>query len=56
MRGLDTLSRMTHEQRDFLRKQIDTLMRKRLAAEPTRRGHRHMVDAPKRPQKVKSRL
>jgi hypothetical protein len=46
---------MTREQRDFLRKQIDTLMRKRLAGEPTRRGHRHMIDAPKRPQKVTHR-
>ena len=48
--------RMTREQRDLLRKQIDTLIRERLVGEPARRGPRHMGDAPKRPRKVKSRL
>ena len=44
---------MTREQRDFLRKQIDTLMRERLVREPTARGARHQ--GMKRPTKVKSR-
>ena len=47
---------MTREQRDLIRKQIDSLMRERLVGEPIRRGPRHMGDAPKKPQKVKSHL
>ena len=47
--------RMTREQRDLLRKQIDTLIRELLEGEPTRRG-RHKGDALKRPTKVTPRL
>ena len=46
---------MTREQRDRLRKQIDTLMRERLVGEPTRRGPRHKGDPLKTPRRVKSR-
>jgi len=46
---------MTREQREIIRKQIDALMRERLGGEPSPRGPRHQGNAPKRPQKVKSR-
>jgi hypothetical protein len=48
---------MTREQREIIRKQIDAFMRERLGGEPpSRRGPRHKGDAPKRPQKMKTRL
>ena len=47
---------MTREQREIIRKQIDALMRERLVGTPPPKGNRHMSDAPKRPQKVKSHL
>ena len=47
---------MTREQREIIRKQIDALMRERLGGEPSPRGPRHQGNAPKGPQKVKSRL
>ena len=47
---------MTREQREIIRKQIDTLMRERLEREPPPNGNRHLSDAPKRSQKVKSHL
>jgi hypothetical protein len=47
---------MTREQREIIRKQIDTLMRERLGGEPSPRGPRHKGNASRRAQKVKSRL
>jgi len=55
-RGYDTLARMTREQRDFLRNEIDALIRERLAEEPTRRGPRQRGGVPQKPRKVKERL
>ena len=46
---------MTREQRDLLRKQIDTFIRERLEGQPARRGPHHMGDPLKTPRRVKSR-